>query len=932
MNFFTTRRVDIRLLLCLFLLGANPTFCDVEEGNRLYQKGDYEKALKTYESALANAPDSAEICFDLGLTHLQLGQHREALQAFQQAEIRVPIRSRGITLEKIQLRIGNELMEVASAEKDPIRQLELLSQASQIFRRLAQTPKEGFAKEARLATERAMKKTFEIRKRAQELAVWKEPLRLKGPTFVEDLANQSAKDKKHQSKPEKGRPRSTGDTSVLDEMEAFASHWGALDAEDLAKKEFRAAQLKDLDQKVEDHLAELEKLAGKVANDSPQATRIDWIYLNLLRIRTKLLSALSERADAAGETQEASLTQGHANLIAGSLSGLLESKLFHQKEAGSYLARVYPRLTDLFSHSFSIEIRMTPTGHGVPKNLAELKKTAAWELNYLLGGEFTQPNDLSDIALGHALQVTRGDLSPAGRKKEQELHQKRNSLTLGTDEQVDLRWNEPSRLYGSRLAVDTVHALGELGHFLKDHETPENPEELSTGKQEELAKQIEEFVKDPEYEKSENALREGAHPIPKADFEAFEATHVPPPLSPEDAKKEALAAEEHAAEKPETTNEEKVAAALLNKPELIKLLRHELENADLESFPPHRRPLVKELLKEIASKLEHLHLFALQRMYESLVQEPITMEKIFKNLSAVKSDFKGLYESPFIKEDPLHTLVFLNHRFEDFSVSSIPDLERFNDVVLNPTFEEQEEAKKKDAWEEMRLVFGLNDIPTHTIGDFSKTKQLITTLIEAKKIDAQPITVQAENELRGVELEEDATKFAKDLSAGRNRRGLGSGLSDEDESGNAHVLAVYYPKNRRPFLATEMGFKLEPLSVSSDSKGVPADPAVTEIIDQTQTLWIRQGRSRTGRLKIPGGAVLARVVVNGVDKTSEVKRDPQGNFYVLEDAKHHETEITVYPHGRSSEKDALIADPAIRKYYLNPPPPTKSITLRSSRN
>ncbi|MCM8773257.1 MAG: tetratricopeptide repeat protein [Candidatus Omnitrophica bacterium] len=57
----------------------------VNEANRLYYKGKFDEALKKYEEAIANSPESDIINFNIGATLYRKGKYIEAEEAFTRA-------------------------------------------------------------------------------------------------------------------------------------------------------------------------------------------------------------------------------------------------------------------------------------------------------------------------------------------------------------------------------------------------------------------------------------------------------------------------------------------------------------------------------------------------------------------------------------------------------------------------------------------------------------------------------------------------------------------------------------------------------------------------------------------------------------------------------------------------------------------------------
>jgi len=58
---------------------------EVKDGNLLYNKGDFEGALKKYEGAFLDEPDSEVVNFDLGAALYKTGDHKAAAERFERS-------------------------------------------------------------------------------------------------------------------------------------------------------------------------------------------------------------------------------------------------------------------------------------------------------------------------------------------------------------------------------------------------------------------------------------------------------------------------------------------------------------------------------------------------------------------------------------------------------------------------------------------------------------------------------------------------------------------------------------------------------------------------------------------------------------------------------------------------------------------------------
>ncbi len=70
-------------LLC-FAPAAHASETQLKEGNRLFRKGQYDLALKKYNDALRDAPNSSVLKFNAGGATYQMGNFSEAEKQFQE--------------------------------------------------------------------------------------------------------------------------------------------------------------------------------------------------------------------------------------------------------------------------------------------------------------------------------------------------------------------------------------------------------------------------------------------------------------------------------------------------------------------------------------------------------------------------------------------------------------------------------------------------------------------------------------------------------------------------------------------------------------------------------------------------------------------------------------------------------------------------------
>lgn len=68
----------------IFARAASPSG-DIKQGNRYYNRGDYDKALEKYKAAEEALPESDIVNFNKGAAYYQKAQYKDAIDAFTQA-------------------------------------------------------------------------------------------------------------------------------------------------------------------------------------------------------------------------------------------------------------------------------------------------------------------------------------------------------------------------------------------------------------------------------------------------------------------------------------------------------------------------------------------------------------------------------------------------------------------------------------------------------------------------------------------------------------------------------------------------------------------------------------------------------------------------------------------------------------------------------
>jgi Ca-activated chloride channel family protein len=92
-TFFRVPRSASRafVLMLISVSFAHASESQLKEGNRLFWNGHYEDALKKYNDALIDAPDSSSLRFNAGDAAYQMGSFSEAEKQFQETGDRTPV-------------------------------------------------------------------------------------------------------------------------------------------------------------------------------------------------------------------------------------------------------------------------------------------------------------------------------------------------------------------------------------------------------------------------------------------------------------------------------------------------------------------------------------------------------------------------------------------------------------------------------------------------------------------------------------------------------------------------------------------------------------------------------------------------------------------------------------------------------------------------
>ena len=87
----------------------------VAEGNRAYQREDYEKALAAYDRASVEAPEAPQIYFNKGAVYYMQGDYTKAREMFEQAALK----AKDLELEAgSQYNLGNCAFRESERQRD----------------------------------------------------------------------------------------------------------------------------------------------------------------------------------------------------------------------------------------------------------------------------------------------------------------------------------------------------------------------------------------------------------------------------------------------------------------------------------------------------------------------------------------------------------------------------------------------------------------------------------------------------------------------------------------------------------------------------------------------------------------------------------------------------------------------------------------------
>lgn len=150
------------IIVCMFYSQAFAagTARMVAEGNKLYKEQKYNDALKMYDQALSNEPDSAVINFNAGTAQYKTNEYQKAISFFEKALL-----TEDKSLEaRADYNLGNSkyMLGVSKENSDLQGAIRLLEGALDNYKRAIElTPKDEDAKVNREITEKKLKELKE---------------------------------------------------------------------------------------------------------------------------------------------------------------------------------------------------------------------------------------------------------------------------------------------------------------------------------------------------------------------------------------------------------------------------------------------------------------------------------------------------------------------------------------------------------------------------------------------------------------------------------------------------------------------------------------------------------------------------------------------------------------------------------------------------
>ncbi|MFP4417745.1 MAG: tetratricopeptide repeat protein, partial [Chitinispirillaceae bacterium] len=78
-------KIGIVLFMLAVGVFADATYTKNKKANKLYEQGEYQKALELYEEAHIESPEEKNLSYNKGSAHYKMGQLDKALQEYQNA-------------------------------------------------------------------------------------------------------------------------------------------------------------------------------------------------------------------------------------------------------------------------------------------------------------------------------------------------------------------------------------------------------------------------------------------------------------------------------------------------------------------------------------------------------------------------------------------------------------------------------------------------------------------------------------------------------------------------------------------------------------------------------------------------------------------------------------------------------------------------------
>ena len=217
----------------------------VDLGNRQFEAGEYDKALESYDKALAEQPESAEILFNKGAAFFKKGEYDKAREAYQASALK----TRDLSLEaSVHYNLGNTFFAEGQGQldADPRKTLSLWEQSIHHFQEaLRMDPQRKEAAQNLEVTRLRLKDLADRIKKAEEAAKEQQKRREEIKKALEEVTREQesemAQNDALQEKTRQGSGRPTADAArqlAADQTETRDKTGNIADRmKDLASKE-----------------------------------------------------------------------------------------------------------------------------------------------------------------------------------------------------------------------------------------------------------------------------------------------------------------------------------------------------------------------------------------------------------------------------------------------------------------------------------------------------------------------------------------------------------------------------------------------------------------------------------------------------------------------------------------------------------------------